>query len=168
MLKLLRPKPTLTTKWIPRRVPLGRMLIAGMLIVGLAAAGCGGSSHSTTSTPTAAISKVEFVAKANAICGRGDPVLSVASVKLASHPTKAQVTAIVEGTIVPAIEAQITGVRALGAPSGDQVTVARMLKFVQADLNRLKNRPSLVTTDVFADFARVAHAYGLTACAPTS
>jgi hypothetical protein len=144
------------------------MVIAGMLMVGLGVAGCGGSARSTTSTPTTAITKGEFLARANAICGKDDPVLLAAGAKLASHPTETQIAAIVKGTYVPSIEAQITGVRALGAPSGDQATLTSMLNMVQADLNRLKSKPTLITTDVFAGFAKVAHPYGLTACAPTS
>lgn len=143
-------------------------MIVAVLAIGLGVAGCGGSSRRTTSTPTTAITKAEFVAKANAICGRGDPVLLEAGVKLASHPTKAQIAALVKGTYVPAIEAQIIAVRALGAPPGDEAAVTRMFSLAQADLNTLKNKPTLVTTDVFADFAKLAHPYGLTACAPTS
>jgi hypothetical protein len=168
MIRLLRPEPTLTSKGVPPPGRLGGMAIAGMLIVGLGAAGCGSSSSSNKSTPTTAITKAEFVAKANAICGSADPVLSAAGAKLASHPPEAQIAAVVKGTYVPSIEAQITGIRALGTPSGDQATVTSMLKLVQADLNRLKSNPALVATDVFADFAKVAHPYGLTACAPLS
>jgi hypothetical protein len=114
------------------------------------------------------ITRAEFVEKANVICGKGDPVLLAAGVTLASHLTEAQLASLVNSTYVPAIEAQITGVRALGAPAGDQHVVVKMLKLVQTDLNKLENKPTLVRTDVFADFARVAHAYGLTSCAPTS
>ena len=39
---------------------------------------------------------------------------------------------------------------------------------VQADLRRLEADPKLVATDVFGDFANIAHPYGLTACAPLS
>jgi hypothetical protein len=46
--------------------------------------------------------------------------------------------------------------------------VVRMLKLAEADLAKLKRNPALVTTDVFGGFARVAHPYGLVACAPTS
>jgi hypothetical protein len=106
--------------------------------------------------------------KANEICGKADPVLSEATAKLATHPPAQQVVAVVKTTFVPLVEAQITGIRALGVPSGDQATVSSMLALVQADLNKLKGNPALVATDVFGDFARVAHPYGLTACAPIS
>jgi hypothetical protein len=173
MLKTHRPDSTVATKLTPRPYPRRAMAFAGMLIVGLGAAGCGGSTSGTTgstkATPaSAAISKAEFVAKANAICGTADPVLSAADAQLASRPTGSQVETIVRGTYVPSIEAQISGIRALGTPSGDQAAVAAMLKLVQTDLSKLKSNPMLVTTDVFGDFARVAHPYGLTACAPLS
>ena len=45
----------------------------------------------------------------------------------------------------------------------------RLLVLVQADLNKIKKNPILMaTTDAFGDFAKVAHTYGMTACAPLS
>ena len=52
--------------------------------------------------------------------------------------------------------------------AGEEATVRRMVKLAEADLNRLKRNPALVATDVFGGFAKVAHPYGLVACAPTS
>jgi hypothetical protein len=146
------------------------MMIAAMLVLGLGTAGCGSSSSKPKLTPRSAvtITKTEFVAKANVICGRAQPALSAATAKLAGHPSKAQVVAGVKGTFVPSIESQIVGIRALGTPPGDQATITRMLTLVQADLSKLKRNPGLIATDVFGDFAKVAHPYGLTACAPLS
>ncbi len=148
-------------------IRLGRIAVAGMLAAGLAATGCGSSSK-TASTTTAAITKAEFVAKANAICGKADPVLSAAGAKLEAQPPKSEIEALVRGTYVPSIEAQITGIKALGVPAGEQSTVTSMLALAQADLEKVKADPALIATDVFAEFAKVAHPYGLTACAPTS
>ena len=170
MIRLLRSESTPALKWISlpgrRRGMVSATVLTVVLLLG--AAGCGGSNRSSTSTSPAAITKAEFVAKANAICGNGDPALLAAGVTLASHSSQAQAAALVRGTYVPTIEAQIDGVRALGTPSGEEAAVTSMLNLAQADLNRLKSKPALVRTDVFADFARVAHPYGLTACAPTS
>ena len=68
------------------------------------------------------------------------------------------------------VEDKIDGIRALGAPSGDQATVTNMLNLAQADLNKVKSNPTLLAgnTNPFADFAKVAHPYGLTACAPNA
>ncbi len=40
-----------------------------------------------------------------------------------------------------------------------------MLNLAQADLNKVKSNPLLLTGTSFADFAKAAHAYGLKACA---
>jgi hypothetical protein len=135
-----------------------------------AAAGCGGSSKPTQSTTTAAaaISRAEFVARANAICSQADPGLAVAQGALARHPSPAQVAALVGGTIIPSVESQMSQIRALGTPTGDQATIARMLTLVHADLRKVRRHPALIATDVFGDFAKVAHPYGLKACAPLS
>jgi len=149
-------------------IRLGRIALAGMLVAGVAAAAGCGSSSKTASTTTAAITKAEFVAKANAICGKADPVLSAAGSKLEAKPPKAEIEALVKGTYLPSIEAQITGIKALGVPAGEESTVTNMLTLAQGDVEKVKADPALIATDVFADFAKVAHPYGLTACAPTS
>jgi hypothetical protein len=146
--------------------------IAGLLIAGCGSSGGGGSSSSSSSTKSTAtvpqITKAELVAKANAICTSGNGPLLAAAGRLAGHPSRTEVLAIVNGTYVPSIEAQIRAIRALGVPAGEQAKVARMLELAQAGLAKLKRNPALVTTDVFGQFARVAHPYGLKACAPTS
>jgi hypothetical protein len=142
---------------------------AAILMIGVGVAGCAGSSSpSTGSTTTPAITKAEFLTKANAICGKADPVLSAAGAKLETKPSEAQVAVLVKGTYVPSIQAQISGIKALGVPAGEQASVTSLLALAQADLNKLQSNPALIATDVFADFAKVAHPYGLTACAPTS
>jgi hypothetical protein len=146
-----------------------RVAIAGLLIASLGAAGCGSSSTTSTKKATVpVITKAELVAKANAICTSGNGPILAAGAKLAGHPSSAQVVAIVQNTYVPSIEAQIRAITALGVPPGEQATITKMLKLAEADLNKLKRNPALVNTDVFGGFARVAHPYGLTACAPTS
>jgi hypothetical protein len=143
-------------------------VVAASLIVGFAA-GCGSSSNSS-STSTASLSKPEFLAKANAICKAGNQKQGAAQSALGNNPSAAQITNYANSTAIPSIQAQIDGVRALGAPSGDEATVMNMLDMAQADLNKVKADPTLLAgnTDPFADFAKVAHPYGLTACDPSS
>jgi hypothetical protein len=144
--------------------------IAATLPLVAFAAGCGGGSSTTKSTAVAPITKTEFVAKANAICASADPNLAAENAKLSTtRPTPAAIAAAVNGVYVPSVESQIAGIKALGTPPGDQATVTRMLQLVEADLAKIKADPKLmVTTDAFGDFAKVAHPYGLTACAPLS
>jgi hypothetical protein len=169
----LRSKLTFVNHDVRLPRPLNGAAIAAALIVGLAAAGCGSSSSSsksTSSTTTPAITKAAFLAKANAICTQGNKVTNAAAATLGKSPSQAQVVALVKGTDVPSIQTQIDGIRALGAPSGDQATVTNILSLAQADLNKVKSNPTLLaaTTSPFANFAKIAHPYGLTACAPNA
>ncbi|MGH2967347.1 MAG: hypothetical protein ACRDMH_18465 [Solirubrobacterales bacterium] len=143
------------------------------LFLGFAAIGCGNStsgSTSTTTTSTTAISKAQFLVKANAICTLGNKTLNKVGAKLGNNSSQAQITAAVRTAYVPSIQAQINGIRSLGAPSGDEATVTNMLNIAQADLNKIKADPTLLVgkQDQFANFAKIAHPYGLTRCAPSS
>ncbi len=166
----LRSKPTFASSIVVRSRRSTGMAIAAILIVGLGAAGCGSSSSSSTTTSTTAITKTEFLVKANAICTAGNKVLSKVGAKLGKSPSQAQITAVVKAAYVPSIQGQISGIRALGAPSGDEATVTNMLNLAQADLNKIKADPTLIVgkTDQFANFAKIAHPYGLNRCAPNS
>jgi hypothetical protein len=166
-----RPRPQLVL-W-SHDVRRSRSLIAviagaATLIAGLGAAGCGSSSSSkSSSTPAATLTKADFVAKANAICGQGDQKLQTAAKAFGNKQPSAAQLAAVE---IPNIQAEIAGIRALGAPAGDKAKVSKMIAIAEADLNKAKRNPALLTakTSVFTNFAKVAHPYGLTACAPTA
>jgi hypothetical protein len=172
MLDRLRPKPTLVSTDTP--LPGKRtsaVALAATLALGLLAGGCGSASKSpaSKSAATAALSKPQFLAQGNAICARGNQSLGAAGKALGNQPGKAQIAAFVRSTFAPDIQTQIDGLRALGAPAGDQATVANMLDVAQTDLDKIKSNPALLAGGAgFADFAHLVHPYGLTACAPNS
>jgi hypothetical protein len=156
------------------RSRLGGLVPAGSLSIALLGlAGCGGShkpASVTVDRAAPAITKAEFVRKANAICAKGNAKNKAAGAKLGAEPAEAQVVAFVKNTEVPSVQAQITELKALGSPPGDEATVAKMLTLAQAGVDAVKAQPTIVTSgsNVFARFARVAHPYGLTSCSPTS
>jgi|MicForSoiPHH12_O_1018301.scaffolds.fasta_scaffold01282_1 hypothetical protein len=174
MLDRLRPKRTFaSTDARPPRKLTGVIAVAATLVIGLVIAGCGSGGKSSTasshSSTAAALSKPQFLAQGNAICAQGNQSLAAPDKALGNQPSRAQITTFVSSTFAPDIQSQIEGIRALGAPSGDQVTVSNMLDAAQADLNKIKSNPALLAGGAgFADFARLAHSYGLTACAPNS
>jgi hypothetical protein len=146
---------------------------ATLLVAALGVAGCGSSSGSSASSAAGSaptISKRAFLAKANAICVKGNAESKAARAKLGASPTEEQIVAFVRGTEVPAVQRQIDELRALGAPAGAQATVKKMLGLAQQAVSRVKIVPTILTTgeDVFASFAAIAHPYGLTSCAPHS
>jgi len=142
--------------------------VAAPLLVALAGIGCGSSKSSNTTT-VAALSKPQFLAEGNAICAQGNQKIGPASQALGNHPSQAQITDFVTSTFVPNIQSQIDGIRALAAPTADKAAVKTMLDVAQANLNRMKSDPSLLAanTPPFGEFAKLAHPYGLTACAPS-
>jgi hypothetical protein len=150
---------TLPSRRVPFPSRLALVALAAVASVGTIV-GCGSSSKP-------AITKTAFLKKGNAICAQGNRVTNAAGAKLGQNPTRAQVIAVVKTKFVPSIQGSINSIRALGAPSGDQAKVTSMLNLAQADLNKLKSNPLLIAgnSSPFADFAKVAHPYGLTACA---
>jgi hypothetical protein len=148
-------------------------LLTGTLTITLGAAGCGSSgtkSNTTPAIPATGITKVDFLKRANAICVKGNAESKAAAAKLGANPSEGQIVTFVRSTEVPAVQAQITAIRALGAPPGDGAKIAEMLKLAEHAVKEVKIQPTVISSgvDVFSGFASVAHPYGLTSCAPKS
>jgi hypothetical protein len=145
-------------------------LAAGAALI-LAAAGCGGggkSAKSSASTASPAPTKAEYVAKANAICNATNGPLAATALKLASHPSRVEAAHIIAGTFIPQIKSQLSQIQAIGTPAGGQATIATMDRLLAGDIARIEKDPAIAGPAAFHDFAKVAHGYGLTACAPLS
>jgi hypothetical protein len=148
-----------------RRVP--RVIaVAATLAVGLMAAGCDDSSKTTSASTTAALPKPELLTQGNAICTHGNQTLAAAEKALGKQPSEAQFKAYIADTFAPTVQEQIDGIRALAAPSNDQANITNMLNVAQTELNQVKGNPAMLTEKTFTNFAKLAHPYGLTACAP--
>ena len=140
--------------------------VAALLAVGTA--GCGGGEDTTEDETIAALSKSEFVSKANAICREGNRETDAAFEGFDSETSDAEAETVIEDTFVPSVQQQIDEIGDLGAPEGDEAKVDHMLDLAQADLDRIAEEPGIVLNnedvDQFADFARIGHPYGLTEC----
>lgn len=143
-------------------------LLAGAALL-LTCSGCGGTAKAAAKpTGAAAPTKSEYVAKANAICNATNGPIAVTALELASHPGRVRAAHIIADTFIPEIKAQLRQIQAIGIPAGSQATIARMDDLLAGDLARIQRDPALAGPAAFHDFALVAHAYGLTACAPLS
>jgi len=91
------------------------LLAVAAIAVGMLAAGCGGDDDETT---TAAPSKQEFIKQADAICVKGDKELDQAGRETfgKGQPSKQEIEQFATDTLVPNIQGQIDGVRALTPP----------------------------------------------------
>ena len=143
-------------------------LLTAALPILLIAGGCGSSESTESTATTAALTKAVFVKQANAICAAGNKATDKALGALTKKTPESQSITVVKTAFVPAVQTQITAIRHLGAPEGDEQTVTHMLDLAQADLKKIEGNPTLVfsASDEFADFAKVAHPYGLTECDP--
>jgi hypothetical protein len=131
-------------------------------------AGCGGGDDSDSTSTEAALTKSEFLKQGNAICAKGNKTIDKAANQAFSNgqkPTEAQLEQFVSQT-APIIQGEIDGLRALGAPAGDEQQVNAILDEAQSALDKAKQDPSLfLNGDPFKKANQDAKAYGLTACA---
>jgi hypothetical protein len=152
------------------------LVVMAALIVGVCVAGCG-SSDSTTTEKTTAITKAEFVAKGNAVCVKGEKAQEAEfNAYVKKHglenkkPSKAQEAELVETVLAPNIQSQIDGVKALGAPSGEEQQVNSAVELSQQTLEKIEANPELAfgQENSFAAAGKQLHALGLKECAPNS
>lgn len=153
-----------------KKIKLGAIVAAAALVLG--AAGCGGGDDSSsTSSTAAALSKDEFVTQANQICADGNKEISAAQNEAFSvgPPVQDKVEQFITATVIPSVQSQVDGIRALGAPAGDEDQVAAILDSAQGAIDDATADPSLLegsqSSDPFAETNKLAAAYGLTECA---
>src|SRR5438477_8095130 len=125
--------------------------VAPALIVAVALipAGCGGSSTTTTTAAGAsgatgvqgpALTKSQFLAKANAICKKGNQAIQKAAQqqfpKSAGKPSASQIQAFATKTVIPNIQEQVTAIKALSPPTADQAQVTKITDAAQAAVDK--------------------------------
>jgi hypothetical protein len=162
-----------------RRHRLGALALAAAAALTLA--GCG-DDEETTTTPSgasgasgvtgAALTEDEFVSQANEICAQGGDEIDQAIEETFGNqqPSEADLEQFATDVLVPGIQAQIDGVRALAPPEEIAADVETFLDDAEAALGEVEADPSLLLAgdtpdDPFADVNAQAEALGLTECA---
>jgi hypothetical protein len=134
-------------------------------VMALLVAGCGGGGDDSTSTSS--LAKPAWIAKADAICQQGNQEIEQAANeqfgKQGQQPSDEQVQQFTSDTVVPSVQRQIDQIRDLGAPSGDEDQVNKILDTVQTDIDKTKSATTL-PDDPFADGNALATQYGLKVC----
>jgi len=147
-------------------------LLAGALATGLIAAGCGDDDEKQVAA--AALSKSEFIAQADAICKKGDKEIDQAGRESfaggAGKPTPEQSEAFATDVVLPNIQGQVDGVRALGAPEGDEAEIDAFLNAAQDGIDQSEDDPSVLFGNGegpsgFLEAERLAGEYGFQVCA---
>ena len=153
---------------MPRRRPLV-FALGAFSAAGLIAAGCGGGSSSSTTT---ALTKGQFVAKANAICAQTQK--RAASFKK-DYPrpgsTPAQDQRFLK-EIAPLAHETAAKIAALSAPNGAEAQVAAIKKAIAREATAFakgatapaKARAIIKDSALYAQTDKATKAYGLTKC----
>jgi hypothetical protein len=150
-------------------VPFAAVLASALLV-----AGCGDSDGNSTES-TSALTKQQFIAQADAICKRGNEEIEEGYESFAEQndipknqePSNAQGKEIVETVIIPSVDSQAKGIRALAAPSGDEDEISAMLDSLDEAIAEAEEDPEALVTsqsDPFAKPNELAQEYGLEVC----
>jgi hypothetical protein len=142
--------------------------LAAVLMVG-----CGGDDSADTAFPPGVsrpIAKVEFLRDADRICESTNARIEAAADELVGDrhdPPPAEVRRIVVGIAIPALEAEVRAIRALGAPAGDERRVEAIVAATERGIEQIRSDPAGVLDgppQALREASRLALAYGSSSC----
>jgi hypothetical protein len=147
------------------RIRTGALVVAAAVAV--TASACGGGSKGVT--------KSEYLAKARAVCQKGNQTLTAASnAAVAKLPpgqklSDPEIEKFVRETVIPTIRDQVRELRALPPPKGQKGKVEEIYSALDKGLDELEKNPKKLTdgSNVFADADSLATKYGISVCATT-
>jgi hypothetical protein len=154
-----------------KRNPL--WLLAPALVAALIVAGCGGNGDNSGTTSAAGpLSKDDFIKEADQICSDGDAATQAEFQKALPDqqgpPTAVQLPQVAR-IAGQGVKDEITKIRALGAPTGDEDTVNSFLDAADSGADQIIAHPEQLQSsgEPNADIARAdreARAYGMQIC----
>lgn len=124
----------------PRRSPAGLLAVVALAVASCSEEDEGGFSP-VVSDP---LSKVEFLRQADEICFSTESRIEAAADDLLTakgDPDPAEVEEAAIGIVVPALEAEVSAIGALGAPEGDEDVVQAILYATQAGIEEIEADP---------------------------
>ena len=149
-----------------------------VLALGLLIAGCGsgngGSDNDQVTIRSSSLSKKEFIEKADAICRARvseahegfEAFVERKKVATASPAEQAVLANEAVDTIIrPPLEKQISEIRDIGAPVGDEDQIAAILTAIQKALDEGQTNPTgVIGGSSFARPSAMARKYGFAVC----
>ena len=149
-------------------------LLGLVLVAALIASGCGGGDDgNTTTATTGALSKDEFIKQADQICSDGDAATQAefqrAFPNQQSPPTGDQLAQVAK-IAGQGVKDEITKIRALGVPAGDEGAVKTFLDAADSGADQIVAHPEQLQSsgqEPNPDIAKAdqeARAYGLQVC----
>ena len=149
-------------------------LIAAVVAITMLVAGCGGGSDASSG---GSISKEEFIAKADAICKKGNKRMEAELFKFLrksrsggslTKPSVEDNEKFIVTVLIPSLKQEISELKELGVPEGDEEKVDAMIAALEEGLETAEDDPETVaagTADiVFGIASRLAGEYGIETC----
>jgi hypothetical protein len=143
--------------------------------IALIVAGCGGGDDAATTTERERpLTKREFLAEADRICGFTDARIEAAADDLViggRDPRPAQVRRVVAAVVVPGLETEVRAIRAIGAPPGDAARIDRILAATERGIAAIEADPVSVLEGpppALREAGRLARRYGSAECGARS
>lgn len=159
---------------------LPKFLALAALSGALVIAGCGGDDEEPSSTTTpgvtgatgvsgSSLTKEQFIAQADEICGAGDETIDAAGTALGQAPTDAELETFASNVVVPSIQSQYDGIAALPVPEGEEENVENLLSALGSALDELEADPSVIADqaqsgEIFQAANDAADEFGLKKC----
>jgi hypothetical protein len=149
-------------------------VLAALAAITMIAAGCGGGGDS--SSDSSSLTKAEFLKQGNAICAKGNKEINEGFEEFAKEngfsekkqPSEAQLTEVIETVVLPKVRGQVEGIKALGAPSGEEAQVEAITDAAEEALEKGEEEPAALASEKADPFTKAnekASAYGLVKCA---
>ena len=137
----------------------------------IAAAGCGGDDDDSDSgLKTSDLSKSEWIAQADQICASRDEEIDAqadtffSGASESKQPSQAQIEKFTREVAIPGIQAQVDGLRELGAPEGDEEKVEAIIDAAQKGVDEAEQDPNALQGGALDEATTLAKEYGLEAC----
>jgi len=139
-------------------------LAALLAATALIAAGCGSSDDSSDSDEPAP-TKAAYVTEADAICAADSEKITNLSANLPTDLNDPVVTDAITNEILPIYREQLTKLRELTPPEGEEETTAAIYDALETGLDQVEEDPqALGERKTFADANEKASAFGLVDC----
>jgi hypothetical protein len=147
---------------------------AAPLLAATVLAACGSGSPTATES-TGAVTKPAYIEQADRLCTENNAAVAQAAEDAfgadAAHPSRKQLSAFLEDSVVPAQRQLLGELRALPPPSGDESELRTLFDSVQAGIDEVAADPDAAAADlgarsreILAEPRKLAQQYGFRAC----
>ncbi|MDQ3725739.1 MAG: hypothetical protein M3335_07630 [Actinomycetota bacterium] len=146
-----------------RYLPLA-VLLAALFALSAAIAGCGDSDSAEAS-----LTKKQFIEQAEKICkqAENEQVKKINEYIQLQKRSKVKEKEFAEVAGLQPLEKEITRIKELGVPAGDEKSVSAFIRAFESSLDKARSNPKVLLewkTNPFEETNELAKEYGLEAC----